>query len=43
MKIGLLLEKVFKEKYHNKKENGEIPGVYYLEKPGKTVLFVAVK
>jgi Fe-Mn family superoxide dismutase len=34
--INSVLEKVFKDKYHNKKENGEIPGVYYLEKPGRS-------
>jgi len=36
--INGTLKKVFPDKYHDKKENGEIPGIYYLEKPGRSVI-----
>ena len=36
--INDTLKKVFPDKYHDKKENGEIPGIYYLEKPGRSVI-----
>jgi superoxide dismutase, Fe-Mn family len=36
--INDTLKKVFSDKYHDKKENGEIPGIYYLEKPGRSVI-----
>ena len=36
--INDILKKLFAEKYHNKRENGEIPGVYDLEKPGRSVI-----
>jgi Fe-Mn family superoxide dismutase len=36
--INSILQKVFAEKYHTKNENGEIPGVYNLEKPGRSVI-----
>ena len=31
-------QKVFADKYHTKREDGEIPGVYNLEKPGRSVI-----
>ena len=36
--INDVLKKTFPDKYHDKKENGEIPGIYYLEKPGRSVI-----
>lgn len=36
--INGTLKKVFPDKYHDKKEDGEIPGIYFLEKPGRSVI-----
>ena len=36
--INDILKRLFRDKYHNKRENGEIPGVYDLEKPGRSVI-----
>jgi Fe-Mn family superoxide dismutase len=36
--INSVLRKTFSEKYHTKTEDGEIPGIYNLEKPGRSVI-----
>ena len=36
--INDILRNLFADNYHNKRENGEIPGVYDLEKPGRSVI-----
>lgn len=36
--INTVLKNVFVDKYHTKNEDGEIPGIYNLEKPGRSVI-----
>jgi Fe-Mn family superoxide dismutase len=36
--INDIIRNLFADNYHNKSENGEIPGVYDLEKPGRSVI-----
>ena len=36
--INDVLKKTFPDKYHTKTEGGEIPGIYNLEKPGRSVI-----
>lgn len=36
--INGVLKNLFAEKYHDKTEDGEIPGIYNLEKPGRSVI-----
>lgn len=36
--INKVLKETFPEKYHTKTEGGEIPGIYNLEKPGRSVI-----
>lgn len=36
--INDVLKQTFPEKYHTKTEGGEIPGIYNLEKPGRSVI-----
>jgi Fe-Mn family superoxide dismutase len=36
--INKVLNETFPEKYHTKTEGGEIPGIYNLEKPGRSVI-----
>jgi hypothetical protein len=36
--INDVLKKTFSDKYHTKTEGGEIPGIYNLEKPGRSVI-----
>jgi Fe-Mn family superoxide dismutase len=36
--INKVLQQTFPDKYHTKTEGGEIPGIYNLEKPGRSVI-----